>query len=103
MLDRDVTIGELDRDHLSVAVAGEVDASNAEDVCLALLRVARKFRSPLTVDLAGVTFMDSSGLRALTDASRALAASGSGMVLRNVPRQVRRLMSLTKTTVNISR
>jgi anti-anti-sigma factor len=102
MLDRDV-IAVVDPDRGSVAVAGEVDASNAEDLCVALLRAARKFRSPLKVDLAGVTFMDSTGLRAFTDASGALAASGARLVLCNLPRQVRRLMSLTETTGKISK
>lgn len=96
MLDRDVTI-VVDPGGARATVVGEIDASNAEDVSLALLSAARKVRSPLKVDLAGVTFMDSTGLRALNDAAQALASSGSGLLLCNVPRQIRRLMTLTGT------
>jgi anti-anti-sigma factor len=103
VLDRDVTISVADPDRASVSVAGEVDASNAEDVCVALLRAARRFRCPLEVDLAGVTFMDSSGLRALTDVAGVLGASGRGLVWCNVPRQVRRLMRLAETTAMVGR
>jgi anti-sigma B factor antagonist len=78
-----------------LAVTGEVDASNAEQLRLAILDAATKHAAQLDVDLAGVTFMDSSGLRAIADASLALEPSGSGLVLCNVPRHVRRILEIT--------
>ena len=77
-----------------VTVTGEVDASNAADFCVALLDGARRGKPPLEVDLAGVTFMDSTGLRAIEDASEALAASGSRVVLRNAPAHVLRIIEI---------
>lgn len=103
MLDRDMTTVAGDAGRAVVAVTGEVDASNAEDLCLAILDAASKHRSPIEVDLAGVTFMDSTGIRAIADASVALAASGAGLVLRNVPRQVQRLLTITEATLEVSR
>jgi anti-anti-sigma factor len=78
-----------------VAVTGEVDASNAESLRLAILDAATKHGAPLEVDLGEVTFMDSTGLRAIADVNLALEPSGSGLVLCNVGRHVRRLLDIT--------
>lgn len=77
-----------------VSVVGEVDGSNAADFCLEILGLARKWDRTLEVDLAGVTFMDSTGLRALDDAARALSASGFRLVLSNPPRHVRQIIDI---------
>jgi anti-sigma B factor antagonist len=95
-LDHDMTITAGETGHASVAVAGDVDASSGDGVRLAILDAARNPGARLEVDLAaGVTFMDSSGLRAIADASRALASLGSGLVLCDVPRRVLRLLAVT--------
>jgi anti-sigma B factor antagonist len=84
-----------------LAVTGEVDTSNADQLRLAILDAATKQGAHLDVDMAGVTFMDSSGLRAIADASLALEPSGSGLVLCNVPRQVRRNLAITDIGRNL--
>ena len=94
---RAVTVAVFKSSPESVTVTGEVDASNAAEFCLALLYAARRGRPPLHVDLGGVTFMDSTGLRAINDAAQALAASGSGLVLRNAPRHVLRIIEIMGT------
>jgi anti-sigma B factor antagonist len=94
-LHQDLTIAACGSGRAGVAVTGEVDASNAGRLRLAILDAARKHGAQLEVDLAGVTFMDSTGLRAIADASRALGPSGSGLVLCNVPRQVLRMLEIT--------
>jgi anti-sigma B factor antagonist len=78
----------------TVAVTGEVDASNADRLRLAILAAAAQPGVQLEVDLAEVGFMDSSGLRAIADAARELERSGSSLVLCHVPRQVLRLLEL---------
>jgi anti-sigma B factor antagonist len=88
-----IAVGETGRQ--SLAVSGDVDASNADLVRLAIRDAAREHGTKLEVDLAGVTFIDSSGLRAIADASRALNSEGSGLVVCNVPRQVLRLLTIT--------
>jgi anti-anti-sigma factor len=89
-----VTIAVFESAPALVTVTGEVDASNAAEFCVALLDAARAARPPLEVDLAGVTFMDSTGVRAIEDACEALAAAGSGVVLQNAPRQVLRIIEI---------
>lgn len=78
----------------SVVVTGEVDASNAGRLRVAIVDAASKHGGQLAVDLAGVTFMDSSGIRAIEDASVALDPFGSGLVLCNVPCHVLRILEI---------
>jgi anti-sigma B factor antagonist len=78
-----------------VAVTGEVDASNTDRLRLAILDAGGGHGPQVDVDLTGVRFMDSSGLKAITDVSLALDPSGSGLVLCNVSRQVRRTLEVT--------
>jgi anti-sigma B factor antagonist len=79
----------------SLEVSGEVDASNADRLRLAILDAATERGPEIEVDLAGVTFMDSTGVRSVADASRALETLGTGLVLCHVPRQVGRLFEIT--------
>jgi anti-sigma B factor antagonist len=90
-----MTITVVETGRAIVAVTGEVDASNADRVRLAILDAAGQHDAKPEVDLAAVTLMDSSGLRAIAEASRALESPGSGLVLCNVPRQVLRLLAVT--------
>jgi anti-sigma B factor antagonist len=78
-----------------VAVTGDVDASNADDWRLAILDAATDPGAQLEVDLAGVTFIDSTGLMAIADASVALERTGRWLVVCNVPRQVLRILEIT--------
>jgi anti-anti-sigma factor len=72
-----------------------VDASNADQLRLAILDAAGTPGAQLEVDLARVTSMDPSGAAAMADAFLALQSSGPGLVLRNVPRQVPRILEIT--------
>jgi anti-sigma B factor antagonist len=80
----------------SLAVTGEVDASNADRLRSAILEAAGENDAQLEVDLAAVTFMDSTGLRAIEEASRTIDPSGAGLVVHNVPRQVQRLLDISE-------
>ena len=84
-----------------LAVAGEVDGTNAGRLREAIIDVAVDSEDEFEVDLAGVTFMDSTGLRALADASRELEPRR--LVLCGVPRQVSRILEITgiKRSVDI--
>lgn len=50
---------------LVASVRGEVDISNAAELTLRLEGAARRSEGRLTVDLSGLRYMDSSGLRSL--------------------------------------
>jgi anti-sigma B factor antagonist len=94
-LHHDMTITAGTTGPASVTVVGEVDASNADRLRLTILDAANQTGAKLEVDLAAVTFIDSSGLRAIADASRGLEKSGTRLVLSNLPRQVLRLLAIT--------
>jgi anti-sigma B factor antagonist len=57
---------------------------------------------PLTIDLRGVSFIDSSGLRSLLNASRRAQEAATHVVLRGVGPEVARLLQITGTTERFS-
>jgi anti-sigma B factor antagonist len=95
-LDQEMTTAAGGPGQASLAITGDVDASNADRLRLAILEAAAQHPAQLEVDLSGVTFMDSTGLRAIEDASRSLDPSGAALVLHSVPRQVQRLLEITE-------
>jgi anti-sigma B factor antagonist len=88
----DMTIVVAD-DRARLIVSGEVDASNAGRLRQSNIDAGIGSDGEVEADLAGVTFMDSTGLRALADASSQL---GPGeLVLCDVPRQLLRILEVT--------
>jgi len=83
-------------DVLVVTVSGEVDLSTAPELTRAIHLISAHTRR-LVADLAGVTFLDSSGLNALVRGCHALEERGVGFVLVAEPDgPVRRLLDLTQ-------
>lgn len=83
-------------DAVSITVTGEVDSSNCVELQNELVKLANSNGDTLcTVDLVGVTFMDSSGLRALLLGQRAMIDAGKTMVIVGVSDSVRRLFEIT--------
>ncbi len=78
-----------------VALRGEIDVDTADgiDEAVSLARLAG--HSCLVLDLSGVTFLDSQGIKALVVAHQAMAAAGGGLVLRGPRRQVRTILEIT--------
>jgi anti-anti-sigma factor len=91
--DMTITAGESGR--ASVPGAEEVDASSADRLRPASLDAASQHGVQLDGELAGVTSTDSTGLRAIADASLAQEPSESGLVVCNVSRQVRRIPAIS--------
>jgi anti-anti-sigma factor len=83
----DVVVARLD---------GEIDSSNASELRLALARRVPSEARVLTVDLSGVTYLDSSGVELLFELGRSLAARRQAISLV-VPRAapVRRVLELS--------
>jgi len=72
---------------------GELDMATADDLSQ-VLREASTNGDPIVLDFSGVSFMDSSGLRALLE--RAGQPNGSGsMVILNPSDQVRRVLDIS--------
>ena len=89
----DMTIVVADPGLARLAVRGEVDATNAVRLRQAIVDIGIDCDGMVEVDLAGVTFMDSTGLRALADASRELGPME--LVLCGVPRQLSRVLEVS--------
>jgi anti-sigma B factor antagonist len=81
-------------DRLTATVAGEIDAASA-DAFEQRLMPALAESSSVVLDLSGVSFMDSSGLRALMTLHAAITARGGGIELSGTSTAVDRLLSVT--------
>lgn len=76
---------------------GVIDLSTAGDLRAFLRRVVAdraEGSSQVVLDLSAVTFLDSVGLGLLVQAHERLAAAGGELVLRAVPRRVRRVLEV---------
>ena len=72
-------------------LSGEIDSSTAPALCVALADSS----GDVVLDLDGVTFMDSSGLQCVIDATRHLRANDGDLTLRRPGPAVRRLIEIT--------
>jgi anti-anti-sigma factor len=102
-LDDDVLLDELElscvheKDRAIVYAVGELDAASSVRLRRLLSDLIRVHSGRITVDLSGVTFMDSSGLGALL-ASRVSAQSvGIGFAIAYPSKQVTRVLQMTGT------
>ena len=74
---------------------GELDCATAPQLELRL-RALAGLGHPVSIDLADVSFMDSSGLRLLLDAHRAAERDGRTFELRRPSPAVRRVIGLAR-------
>ena len=81
--------------HWRLELEGELDLSN-HDVLENEIRLAETSAETITIDLQGLTFMDSSGLHVLS-AAHGRSGAESRLRLRKGPRAVQRVFSLTGT------
>ena len=79
-----------------LALAGEFDLAAAPAARDRFREVAAEHPRAVVVDLAEVTFMDSSALRELLRAHGELEAEGVAFVLASAPAQVERVLELTR-------
>jgi len=80
-----------------VTLRGELDVTDAASVATALAAVAARDRE-LIIDLAGLDFIDSSGLAALARARKHARQAGGDLLLAAPQRQVLRILTLTRLT-----
>lgn len=75
---------------------GEIDLSGVSSFTLALERLVREPMAPVAVvDLAGVVFIDSAGVRELLKAKLKAEAAESQLVLRSLSPACRRVLELS--------
>jgi anti-sigma B factor antagonist/stage II sporulation protein AA (anti-sigma F factor antagonist) len=77
-----------------VILTGEIDMSNVDTLAEALAAAPATAHS-LVVDLADVTFLDSTGIAALLSAHRRAGASGRTLTVVNAQGMVRRVLDIT--------
>ncbi len=77
-------------------VCGEVDAAVSERLDHELEDLPEIAEGPIEIDLAGVTFIDSSGLRVLLRLADRIAIAGGTVIMRNPSDVVTRLITVTK-------
>lgn len=78
---------------LTITLSGEIDHHAARDMMAQLDQaIAERVPARLTLDLSGVTFMDSSGIAVLLRARRQLGHTGGVLRVANIPAQARRVL-----------
>lgn len=80
----------------TIVVRGDIDIAGGpilDDAIRDAVRIG-----PMVLDLAAVSFIDSSGLRSLLNASRRAQDHGGTVLLRAVGPEVVRLLEITGTT-----
>ena len=82
-------------DRVLVALRGELDVTDAASAAVALIALAAR-DCEIIVDLAGLEFIDSSGLAALVLARRHARQAGGDLLLAAPQKQVLRLLTLTR-------
>ncbi len=90
------------KDRLSVTtlaggwtLAGEIDAFTSADLAEAFLHVPAVADGVIEVDVASVTFVDSSGLRVLLGLAERVATAGGRVALRNPSGAVSKILEIT--------
>ena len=84
-----------DGDSLTIALAGELDLNSVHDLETAMLAAEKSDATLILVDLAEVTFIDSTGLSQLLDAKK--RSNGRFRVTPSHSDAVSRLLALTGT------
>jgi anti-sigma B factor antagonist len=81
--------------HIIVALRGALDVADAVSVAAALAAVAARERD-IVIDLAGLEFIDSSGVAALVRGRRQARDAGGELLLAAPQQQVLRILTLTR-------
>jgi len=87
----------LNRSRVTVAPCGELDLATVDELSREVDSLREVGFSDIVVDLAGVTFLDSTGLRVLLSYERAARGGDLRFRLTEGPAVVQRLLALTGT------
>lgn len=74
-----------------LVIAGEIDAHTAPGLAEAITRSG----PDVTIDMSGIEFVDSSGLRVLIDAHQVAESDGGSLTLSNPSPTVTRLLEIS--------
>lgn len=91
----DITIEDTEAGHV-VRVCGELDLATAPQLAAVLLDAAGQSTLPVVLDMAGVTFIDSSALRTLVLTGRELADAGRKLQIGPRSDRVAKVLEMTQ-------
>ncbi|MBN1680577.1 MAG: STAS domain-containing protein [Anaerolineae bacterium] len=89
----EINISELKRAHL-FELAGRVDSTNASELGETLNRVVENGRTNLVLDLYGVEYMSSAGLREMVRVLKRVKKSGGDLRIANPSERVKEVLEL---------
>jgi anti-sigma B factor antagonist len=93
-----VTTGEAsqtrERPQAVLALEGELDVANATDAQKRMLHLDLRRGGRLVLDLSGLTFMDSTGIRVILQAEQHARLHGAELVVVRPPDAVMRVLEL---------
>jgi anti-sigma B factor antagonist len=97
VLNFDLRVAEDEGEWTAVVVAGEVDIASCTPLRQAFIDLASNGRAvkSVVVDMAAVTFIDSTGLGILVGATQRFRSLGRDLVLRTPSERVREVLSLS--------
>ena len=90
-----IDVGSRTGTAVEVTVRGEVDVDTCGQLEMLLLGLADDGVATVTLDISGVGFIDSSGLRALVVGHKALEERGGSLVVANPSSMAARLLEVT--------
>jgi anti-anti-sigma factor len=86
--------GERGEHEAVVVIGGELEFGTAGPLRTALADLSRSDADPLVLDLAGVEFIDSTGVSLLVQAKQRFEAQGRTFVLRSPAHRVMRVLEV---------
>ena len=86
---------EFGDDQTILRVHGDLDLLTAAPLHAAMIALVDDRRVDIVLELAGLTFMDASGLRVIADISARLATSSRVLIVRSAPSMTRRILQIT--------
>jgi anti-anti-sigma factor len=95
----DITIESHDRGAgVELVVRGRLDAETAAELARAVAEELRRGRHEIMLDLDGVGFLSSAGIRVLFETHRSTKAAGGSCLIRTASEPIRRVLDLTRLT-----
>ena len=93
----------VDAGTANVSLQGELDLDRAAAVADELIELPARGAKRVVVDVSGLTFIDSSGLRALLTAREQLERAGAALELTALSPSVERVLDMTGTRSLLTR
>ena len=91
----EVVVSHHGRRGRTIGLKGELDIATAPDLEELLTKLRKDNLDAVKVDLRGLDFLDSTGVRVLVEAWKACFKEGIDFTLAPGPRQVQRLFEIT--------